>query len=100
MTWQTFWPRFGSSCLHSRGYSRANENLLLRPLPLKQLIAEHRLTEMPGIGDALGTEITRLHETGVQPRLEGHSRGSPKACVMYKGPHYSRITMSGLSGRR
>jgi DNA polymerase (family X) len=36
-----------------RAYSRAAENLLLSPLALEQLIAEDRLTEKPGIGDAL-----------------------------------------------
>jgi DNA polymerase (family X) len=60
----------GGNPYRARAYSRAAENLLLSPLPLEQLIAEDRLTEIPGIGDALAAVITQLHETGAHPRLE------------------------------
>ena len=60
----------GGNPYRARAYSRAAENLLLSPLPLAQLIAEDRLTEIPGIGDALAAVITQLHETGEHPRLE------------------------------
>jgi DNA polymerase (family X) len=60
----------GGNPYRARAYSRAAENLLLSPLPLQQLIAEDRLTEIPGIGDALAAVITQLHETGEHPRLE------------------------------
>lgn len=43
----------GGNPYRARAYSRAAENLLLSPLPLEQLIAEDRLTEIPGIGDAI-----------------------------------------------
>jgi DNA polymerase (family 10) len=60
----------GGNPYRARAYSRAAENVLLSPLPLEQLIAEDRLTEIPGIGDALAAVITQLHETGAHPRLE------------------------------
>ncbi|SEP49175.1 DNA polymerase (family 10) [Rhodospirillales bacterium URHD0017] len=60
----------GGNPYRARAYSRAAENLLLSPLPLAQLVAEDRLTEIPGIGDALAAMISQLHETGAHPRLE------------------------------
>jgi DNA polymerase (family 10) len=39
-------------------------------LPLDVLIAEGRLTEIPGVGDAIADIITKLHRTGSHPSLE------------------------------
>jgi DNA polymerase (family 10) len=60
----------GGNPYRARAYGRAAENLALSPLPLHRLVAEGRLTEIPGIGEALAGVITQLHETGEHPRLE------------------------------
>jgi DNA polymerase (family 10) len=60
----------GGNPYRARAYGRAAENLALSPLPLHRLVAEGRLTEIPGIGQALAGVITQLHETGEHPRLE------------------------------
>ena len=60
----------GDNFYRARAYGRAADNLALSPLPLERLVAEGRLTEIPGIGDALAGVITQLHETGHHPRLE------------------------------
>src|SRR5215212_6264765 len=59
----------GGNPYRARAYSRAAEALSLSSLPVDRLIAEGRLTEIPGIGDALAAVITELHETGDHPRL-------------------------------
>jgi DNA polymerase (family 10) len=60
----------GGNPYRSRAYRRAADNLALSTIPIGQLIAEDRLTEIPGIGDALASVITKLHETGEHPSLE------------------------------
>jgi DNA polymerase (family 10) len=67
----------GGNPWRARAYARAAENLLLSPLPLQQLVAEERLTEIPGIGQALGGVITELHETGAHPRLAAMREAVP-----------------------
>jgi|SRR5579883_91648 len=59
----------GGNPYRARAYSRAADNLSLSPLPLAQLVAEERLREIPGIGEALAAVITRIFETGDHPRL-------------------------------
>ncbi len=60
----------GDNPYRARAYARAADNLQLSPLPLDDLVAQDRLTEIPGIGDALASVITQLHETGEHPRLQ------------------------------
>src|SRR4030088_2443614 len=67
----------GGNPYRSRAYSRAADNLALSTVPLDQLIAEDRLTEIPGVGDALAAVITRLHETGEHPGLEKMREDAP-----------------------
>jgi DNA polymerase (family X) len=67
----------GGNPYRARAYGRAAENLALSPLPLNQLVAEGRLTEVPGIGDALAGVITQLHETGEHPRLQAMREDVP-----------------------
>ena len=43
----------GGNPYRACAYSRAAENLALTTVPIDQLIAENRLKEIPGIGDAL-----------------------------------------------
>ena len=59
----------GGNPYRARAYSRAAENLSLSAVPLDQLVAEGRLKEIPGVGDALADLISQLHETGHHPRL-------------------------------
>src|SRR5882757_261245 len=67
----------GDNPYRARAYGRAADNLALSPLPLERLVAEGRLTEIPGIGDALAGVITQLHETGHHPRLEAMREDLP-----------------------
>jgi hypothetical protein len=50
--------------LSARAYARAADNLALSPLPFEQQIAQDRLKEIPGIGDALEAVIAKIYETG------------------------------------
>jgi DNA polymerase (family 10) len=54
----------------ARAYARAAENLSLSPEPLDRLIKEDRLTEIPGIGEAIAAVITKIHQTGKHSGLE------------------------------
>jgi DNA polymerase (family 10) len=38
--------------------------------PLNRLVEEARLTEIPGLGDAIADIITKLYRTGTHPSLE------------------------------
>ena len=67
----------GGNPYRARAYGRAADNLALSPLPLERLVAEGRLTEIPGIGDALAGVITQLHETGHHPKLEAMREDLP-----------------------
>lgn len=60
----------GGNPYRARAYQRAAENLALSPIPLDQLIQDKRLTDIPGVGDALARVITTLHETGHHPILQ------------------------------
>jgi DNA polymerase (family X) len=60
----------GGNPYRARAYTRAAENLLVIPEPLDTLIAQKRLKEIPGIGDAIADIVTKLHETGGHPTLD------------------------------
>ena len=59
----------GGNPYRSRAYSRAADNLALSTIPLGDLIKEERLTEIPGVGDALAAVVTELYKTGEHPSL-------------------------------
>lgn len=61
----------------ARAYTRAAESLEGLTEPLERTIAAKRLTEAPGIGDALAAVITELHRTGTYPLLEKLINGNP-----------------------
>src|SRR3954469_14478573 len=71
----------GGNPYRARAYSRAAENLSLSTIPLDQLIAEGRLKEIPGIGDALEAAITKLHETGQHGGLEALREKTPEGVL-------------------
>ncbi|WP_035709141.1 DNA polymerase/3'-5' exonuclease PolX [Bradyrhizobium genomosp. I (2014)] len=60
----------GDNPYRAKAYSRAADSLAALAVPLDVLIAEDRLTEIPGVGDAIADIITKLHRTGSHPRLE------------------------------
>jgi DNA polymerase (family 10) len=46
------------------------DSLAALVMPLDRLIAEDRLPEIPGVGEAIADIITKLHRTGTHPSLE------------------------------
>jgi len=60
-----------------RAYLRAADALATVSEPLEDLIAGGRLTEIPGVGDAIAAIITTMHRTGSYPKLEETRREVP-----------------------
>lgn len=60
----------GGNPYRSKAYSRAADSLMALAVPLDGLIAEGRLTEIPGVGDAIADVIVKLQRTGTHPSLE------------------------------
>jgi DNA polymerase (family 10) len=60
----------GDNPYRAKAYSRAADSLAALAVPLHVLIEEDRLTESPGVGDAIADIITKLHRTGTHPSLE------------------------------
>jgi DNA polymerase (family 10) len=60
----------GGNPYRAKAYARAAESLGTLTVPLAQVIAEGRLREIPGVGEAIADIITRLHQTGSHPGLE------------------------------
>src|ERR1044071_5268431 len=60
----------GGNPYRSKAYTRAAENLFALTEPLEDLVAEGRLTEIPGVGDAIADIITKIHKTGNHPSLQ------------------------------
>ncbi|MCK1758066.1 DNA polymerase/3'-5' exonuclease PolX [Bradyrhizobium sp. 137] len=60
----------GGNPYRSKAYSRAADSLAALAVPLDVLVAEDRLTEIPGVGDAIADIVTKLHKTGSHPSLE------------------------------
>jgi DNA polymerase (family 10) len=60
----------GGNPYRAKAYSRAADSLAALAVPLHVLIEEDRLTEIPGVGEAIADIITKLHRTGTHPSLE------------------------------
>ncbi|MGY8706078.1 helix-hairpin-helix domain-containing protein [Bradyrhizobium sp. 18BD] len=60
----------GGNPYRAKAYSRAADSLTALAVPIERLIEEDRLTEIPGVGDAIADIITKLHRTGTHPSLE------------------------------
>jgi DNA polymerase (family X) len=54
----------------ARAYYRAAESLLALAEPLDAILAEGRLREIPGVGEAIEEKIQTLRQTGTHPLLE------------------------------
>src|SRR5215831_1408253 len=60
----------GGNPYRAKAYSRAADSLAALAEPLDNLIMEERLTEIPGIGEAIADIVTKLYQTGTHPSLE------------------------------
>ena len=60
----------GGNPYRAKAYSRAADSLAALAVPLNVLVAEDRLTEIPGVGDAIADIITKVQKTGSHPSLE------------------------------
>lgn len=60
----------GGNPYRAKAYARAADNLAALVVPLHVLIEEDRLTEIPGVGEAIADIITKLYRTGTHPSLE------------------------------
>lgn len=65
----------------AKAYLRAADNLALTTMPIERLIAEDRLTEIPGIGEALAGVIRELHETGRYRKLDALRQAVPQGVL-------------------
>ena len=53
----------GGNPYRAKAYTRAAENLLALTEPLEDLVAQERLKEIPGVGDAIAGIVAKLHLT-------------------------------------
>src|SRR4051812_32975539 len=67
----------GGNPYRAKAYSRAADSLAGLAIPLEVLVAEGRLTEIPGVGDAIADIIVKLQRTGTHPSLEKLRKENP-----------------------
>lgn len=65
----------------AKAYARAADSLAALAVPLDVLITEDRLTEIPGVGDAIADIITKLHKTGTHRSLEKLRKEIPEGVL-------------------
>jgi DNA polymerase (family X) len=71
----------GGNPYRSKAYLRAAESLSALSQPLGKIIHVGRLTEIPGVGDAIADIITKLYETGSHPSLEKMRKEMPEGVL-------------------
>jgi DNA polymerase (family 10) len=71
----------GGNPYRAKAYSRAADSLAALAVSLDVLIAEDRLTEIPGVGDAIADIIAKLHKTGTHPSLEKLRKEIPEGVL-------------------
>src|SRR4051812_39566484 len=71
----------GGNPYRAKAYTRAAENLMALAEPLEDVVAEERLKEIPGVGDAIGDIIAKLHKTGKHPSLEAMRKEIPAGAL-------------------
>jgi DNA polymerase (family 10) len=71
----------GGNPYRAKAYSRAADSLAALAVPLHVLIAEDRLTEIPGVGEAIADIITKLHKSGTHPSLEKLRKEIPEGVL-------------------
>jgi DNA polymerase (family X) len=60
----------GGNPYRAKAYARAADSVAALVEPLDRIVAEDRLTDVPGIGDAIANIVAKLHRTGTHPSLE------------------------------
>src|SRR3954468_11596159 len=71
----------GGNPYRAKAYSRAADSLAALAVPLDVLIAEDRLTEIPGVGEAIADIITKLSKWGTHPSLEKLRKEIPEGVL-------------------
>ncbi|WP_369725627.1 MULTISPECIES: helix-hairpin-helix domain-containing protein [unclassified Bradyrhizobium] len=71
----------GGNPYRAKAYTRAADSLAALAVPLDVLIAEDRLTEIPGVGEAIADIIAKLHKTGSHPSLEKLRKEIPEGVL-------------------
>jgi DNA polymerase (family X) len=71
----------GGNPYRAKAHSRAADSLAALVDPLDVLIAEDRLMEIPGVGEAIADIITELHKTGTHPSLEKLRKEIPEGVL-------------------
>src|SRR3954466_482679 len=71
----------GGNPYRAKAYSRAADSLAALAIPLHVLIVEDRLTEIPGVGEAIADIITKLHKSGTHPSLEKLRKEFPEGVL-------------------
>src|SRR5947207_8566742 len=71
----------GGNPYRARAYSRAADSLGALTEPLDRIIAEDRLKQIPGVGDAIADIITKLHANGTHSSLEAMRKDIPVAVL-------------------
>ena len=61
---------YGGNPYRAKAYLRAADSVALLTEPIGELIAQNRLREIPGVGEAIAGVITTLFQTGTHPSLE------------------------------
>ena len=64
-----------------KAYLRAADSLSALSQPLGKIISDGRLTEIPGVGDAIADIITKLYEAGSHPSLEKMRKEIPEGVL-------------------
>jgi DNA polymerase (family 10) len=85
----------GDQRFRARAYEHAARTLERSEQDLGRLVAEKRLTELPGIGPALAAVITEVYETGRSARLE-RLRDETPAGVLALAPVVGLTTARAL----
>ena len=67
----------GGNPYRAKTYSRAADSLTALAEPLDKLIAEERLTDLPGIGEAIADIVTKLYQTGNASEPGKIAEGNP-----------------------
>lgn len=60
----------GGNPYRAKAYARAADSVAALVEPLDRIVAEDRLTDVPGIGEAIADIVAKLHRTGTHPSLE------------------------------
>jgi len=75
----------GGNPYRARAYARAAENLLALSQPLQDIIAQDRLREIPGIGQAIADIVAKLHRTGTHPAPEAMRKEGIESDILPDG---------------